>query len=159
MGFFIRTATQEDYEHLCEAFAEGDAHHRKDLPQVFREPDGSVRTREFISAILSDENATLLVADHDGQIIGLVHILLRETPDISVMVPRRYAVIDNLVVAKRFRRSGVGQLLMQKAHQWAVSRGVVEVELNVWEFNQGAIAFYEKLGYTTASRRMWKSLG
>jgi len=37
-------------------------------------------------------------------------------------------------------------------------QGVKEVELNVWEFNQDAISFYEKLGYTTVSRKMWRSL-
>ena len=67
-------------------------------------------------------------------------------------------MIDNLVVREKFRRSGIGQSLIKKAHQWALDKGVIQVVLNVWEFNKEAIAFYEKLGYRTASRRMWNSL-
>lgn len=74
------------------------------------------------------------------------------------MVARQYAMIGDLVVRKRFRRSGVGQSLVERAHQWALDKGAVQVELSVWEFNKEAIAFYEKLGYRTASRRMWNSL-
>ncbi|MEG3839889.1 hypothetical protein [Microcoleus sp. herbarium14] len=30
---------------------------------------------------------------------------------------------------------------------------MTQIELGVWEFNEGAIAFYEKLGYETAYRK------
>jgi GNAT superfamily N-acetyltransferase len=47
---------------------------------------------------------------------------------------------------------------MYKAEEWAVRLGVSEVELNVYEFNQVAQAFYERLGYATCSRKMSKKL-
>jgi len=47
---------------------------------------------------------------------------------------------------------------MEEAHQWVLGKGATQIELIVWEFNEGAIAFYEKLGYETAYRKMWKSL-
>ena len=158
MEFSIREANQEDYKGLCGVFAEGDALHCDALPHVFREPDGPVRTEEYISGIIADENAALFVAESDGQIIGAVHIFVREAPDIPIVVLRWYAVIDNLVVMKRFHRSGVGQSLVEEAQRWAVDKKLNQVELNVWEFNKGAIAFYEELGYRTASRKMWRSL-
>jgi ribosomal protein S18 acetylase RimI-like enzyme len=36
--------------------------------------------------------------------------------------------------------------------------GLTQIELIVWEFNKGAIAFYEQLGCETAYRQMRKSL-
>ena len=90
--------------------------------------------------------------------IGLVHIDIREAPDHPIMMPRRYAKVDDLAVGKSFQRSGIGRSLMARAHQRALEQGVREVELNVWEFNRGAIALYEQLGYTTAARRMWITL-
>jgi len=108
-------------------------------PHVFREPDGPARTKEFISGIIANEDAALFVAERDGQIIGLVHILVREAPDIPVMVPRRYAVIDDLIVRRNFRRFGVGRALLERAHRWAADKQATQVELNVWEFNQTAI--------------------
>lgn len=158
MDFLIRQATDNDYGGLCEVFEEGDAFHREALPRVFREPDGPARTRGYVSSIIADDSACLFVAEHGSQIIGLVLTFVREAADIPIMASRRYAVIDNLVVKTKFRRFGVGQALLDRAHRWVSRRGVTDVELNVWEFNKGAIAFYEKMGYATASRKMWKSL-
>jgi len=158
MEVSIREANQEDYEGLCEVFAEVDALHREALPHVFRQPDEPARTKEFISGIVADEDAALLVAENDGEIVGLVQILIREAPDIPIMVPRRYGVIDNLAVKKGVRRSGVGRALIERAHRWAWDKGATQVELYVWEFNKEAITFYEKLGYRTASRKMWRVL-
>ena len=158
MDFAIREAVLKDYEELCKVFEAVDVLHREALPHVFREADGPARTKGYISDIITAKNAVLLIAEHDGQIIGLVHTSVRKSPDVSVIVPRRYAVMENLVVKEEFRRSGVGRALVEMAHQWALDKGITQVELNVWEFNKGAVAFYEKFGYTTASRKMWKSL-
>ena len=43
---------------------------------------------------------------------------------------------------------------MATAERWAAERGLHEIELSVWEFNQGAIAFYTELGYVTERRKM-----
>ncbi|MGB3480000.1 MAG: GNAT family N-acetyltransferase, partial [bacterium] len=87
-----------------------------------------------------------------------VHIGIRTAPYIDIMVPRHYVVIDKMVVLDVHRGKGVGKMLMKKAHEWISSKEIKHIELHVWEFNQSAIKFYEKLGYTTASRKMWQLL-
>lgn len=124
--FSIREANQGDYEGLCEIFAEGDSFHHKALPHVFREPDETARM-DYISSIIRDENAALFVAESAGQIIGAIHIFVQEAK-LPTMIPRRYAVIENLVVIPSFRHSGVGQLLVKSAHQWAMNKKVTQIE-------------------------------
>jgi ribosomal protein S18 acetylase RimI-like enzyme len=158
MTFLIREARCEDYDALCLILEEGDAHHRDALPHIFRKPNGPTRSWQYIAGLIADKNIAVLVAERDEQVIGAIKVMIREAPDIPILVPRRYAVIDNIIVGQRYRRSGVGQALMEKAHQWALDKGATQVELNVWEFNQGALAFYEGLGYSTASHKMFKSL-
>ncbi len=158
MDLSIRSVTREDYDELGKIFAQVDALHCEALPQVFQKPDGPARSGEYINTIISNENMVLFVAESDGQIVGLVQAYIREAPDISLFVPRRYAVIDNVAVAEEFRRLGVGQALIERAERWAKDKKADQIELNVWEFNAGAIAFYDKLGYETARRTMWKSL-
>ena len=152
MKFHIKKATQKDYKGISEVFEEIDSLHRKALPHIFGETNGPARTEEFISSIISDENAALFVAETNDQIIGLVHVLIRQTPPIPIMVPRRYAVLENLAVKNGYRRLGVGTSLLERAHQWALSRELSQIESNVWEFNEEAIAFYERQGYTTSRR-------
>ena len=60
------------------------------------------------------------------------------------------------MVAGAAPRRGIGRALLEAVHGWAQAKGLSQVELNVWDFNHEAIAFYEHLGYVTASRRMWK---
>ena len=152
MKFHIREASQKDYKGISEVFEEVDSLHRKALPHIFREPDRPARTEEFISSVISDENATLFVAETNSQIIGLVQVVIRKTPPIPIMVPRRYAVLENLGVRDGYRHLGVGASLLERARQWALGKEVSQIESNVWEFNEEAIAFYEKQGYTTARR-------
>ncbi len=158
MSISIRKARAADYDAVVEVLKEGDAYHREALPHIYCAPDGPARSREYIGAILADESRALLVAECDGGIVGAVQVEVRQARDIPILVPRRYAVVDTLVVSAAFRRTGVGRRLMEHAHRWAIEQGVDEVELNVWEFNEGAVAFYRRLGYTTIKRTMGKAL-
>ena len=158
METIIREAVSRDYENLNTLIDAVDRLHRDNLPQKFQESEGPVRDRNFILDLIADESVGLFVAEREAQLVGLVHIVIKDTPDIPILVPRRYAVIDNLVVKDGLRRAGIGRALMTKAHDWAITKGAKLVELNVYDFNEAALAFYERLGYKTYSRQMSKSL-
>jgi diamine N-acetyltransferase len=81
-----------------------------------------------------------------------------ELPDEPILVPRRFAVVDMLAVRKDRQSMGIGHALMEAAHHWTQKRGIDRIELNVWEFNERAISFYQTLGYATSSRLMSCSL-
>ncbi len=155
---FVRPARATDYDGLCQVIAEVDALHREALPHIFRAADAPVRDRADVLSWIADEDIGLFVAEAAGEVIGFVQVVVRESPPVPIFVPRRYAVVDSLAVKAAFRGSGGGRALMAWAEKWASSRGAGAIELHVWEFNRDAIAFYERLGYATASRRMRKSL-
>ena len=152
----IREAVASDYDELCDVFDEGDALHRENLPRVFQKPMGAPRSRDYVLGLIADERVGFFVAQAGDRLAGLVCVRLREAPELPICVRRRYAVIDNVVVKEAFRRAGVGRALVERAREWAVAKGADSIELNVWEFNQEAIAFYRALGYETASRKMSK---
>jgi len=154
----IREATQEDFDALDDILAEGDTYHSEALPEVFRPAGGPARPDEFLKQALADQDAAILVAESGDRVVGLAHVTVRESPDVPIFVPRRYAHVSTLVVRREARRAGVGRALMERVHRWALDKGVTEIELGVWEFNQPAIAFYERLGYTTARRSMHRRL-
>jgi ribosomal protein S18 acetylase RimI-like enzyme len=45
---------------------------------------------------------------------------------------------------------------MGRTEEWIKEKGINEIELHVYEFNQKAIIFYKKLGYKTRSRRIYR---
>ena len=70
------------------------------------------------------------------------------------MVPRDFVEVDALAVRADQQRAGIGQALMAAAEGWAREREIDDMQLNVWEFNAGALAFYEQLGYVVERRIM-----
>ncbi len=158
MNFTVRPATKEDYRGICDVFTELDSVHHELLPEVYCETQGPARSEEYIFSIIDNEEAAIFVAESDKEIIGLVHIYIQETPPLPIVVPQRYSMIDNLIVKSKFRHSDAGRILIEKAHEWSSGKGVKQVALVIWEFNRGAIEFYEKIGYRTVSRRMGISL-
>jgi len=154
----IRPARPEDYEALCEIIDEVDALHREHLPHIFQKPAGPVRERDYLLGLMADDEAGLFVAELEGRLVGFVDVIVRDTVPLPLLVPRRVAIVDNLAVQAGHRRSGIGQALMETAQEWAAARGATSIELNVYAFNQAAIAFYQRLGYQTHSFRLRRPL-
>lgn len=154
----IRVARRDDYEGVCAVLPELDNFHVGTLPQFFRRFDAPARSLEWFTESLENPEALLLVAEHEGMIVGVLTGLVRQNPELPMFVPRRWLLVDNVAVLNAYRRMGLGQALMEQAHAWAQAQSLAAVELTVWEVNEDAIAFYETLGYTTIVRRLWKGL-
>jgi ribosomal protein S18 acetylase RimI-like enzyme len=158
MEISVRKATADDYNSVCELFNEIDALHRDNLPHIFQKPSGAAREQDYYSGLIADENVALLVAEAGGKLVGFVHAIIRDTPAIPIFIPRRYAIVDGIVVKSGFQNRGIGRILMDKMQEWAIANGATSIELNVYEFNQSAISFYERLGYQSFSRKISKEL-
>lgn len=154
----IRAATSEDFEAVCALYDQLAGVHAQALPFFFRPGEAPALSHEWFTALMANEQAALFVAEHQQTIIGMVHCYVHTTPAVSVVVPRRFVHIEDLVVSKHVRQQGTGQLLIERVHQWANEQGIKEIELDVWEFPTSALSFYQKLGYQTTRRHMHKQL-
>lgn len=158
MEISVRKANAGDYNSVCELFDEVDTLHRDNLPHIFQKPSGAAREENYYAGLIADKDVALFVAEVDGKLVGFIHAIIRETPAIPVFVPRRYAIVDGVVVNTGFQKRGIGKMLMDKMQEWTITRGATSIELNVYEFNETAISFYERLGYQTLSLKMSKEL-
>ncbi len=158
MDIHIRSATPQDYESLLPLFEDIDAQHRRRHPERFQKPAGPARERDFFLAALADEQVGFFVAEANGDLVGHVHVVVREMPPVPILKPRCFAHIDEIVVKAAYQGQGVGHLLMEQAETWAIAQGATAIELGVYEFNQQAQDFYRALGYSTFHRRMGKEL-
>jgi ribosomal protein S18 acetylase RimI-like enzyme len=71
------------------------------------------------------------------------HSVWTDTPD---------CWLEDLYVEGHARGHGVGGALVTFAFERAVARGAQRIELDTNEDNHGAIAFYESLGFSSASK-------
>ena len=155
----IRSAVESDFNELCRLMEQVDLLHREKLPHIFKEAEGPARSREYILGLIAAQNVGVFVAERGERLIGFINVIVRMSSDIPMLVPRCFALIENLAVDEDFRRQGIGRALLEYAHHWAMEQGAGRIELNVYEFNRGASAFYREIGYHTVSQRMTRELG
>ncbi|WP_433744010.1 GNAT family N-acetyltransferase [Paenibacillus amylolyticus] len=55
--------------------------------------------------------------------------------------------IERVYIKKEFQKHGLGKVLLHKAIELATAHHKTSIWLGVWEKNENAIAFYEKMGF------------
>jgi ribosomal protein S18 acetylase RimI-like enzyme len=80
-----------------------------------------------------------LVAEKDGQIIGYAAL--------TAHAPEDTVSISDLVVARVYRRQGIGTALLNAASEWAKSRNLRWLVMEAQTKNHPAIRFCEKHGF------------
>ncbi len=67
----------------------------------------------------------------------------------------RYLLIDQISVRPAARGKGVGAALMGQAETLAKNLDVKRIQLDSWDFNLNAHAFFEHLGFQKFNFRFW----
>lgn len=120
-------------------------------PDVFK-PGFSQELQDLVHVIRKDPEQEIVVAECSGVICGfavLHHICRPENP---FMLERDFLDIDEFGVDEAFRRQGVASEMIAFIREYAVKKGYHRIELNMWEFNRDALAFYEAAGFVTYRR-------
>lgn len=158
MTISIRTVTINDVPAINVLMDEIHRHHVEGEPRVFKGPDSPVYPPERIEQGLAAPDECMIGAWDSDQMVGFLWGQYREREESHTHQQRRMVFIDNLVVARSHHGTGVGRALMDAAEAWGRNRGATEAVLTVWQFNEGAIKFYERLGYESEQIRMYKPL-
>ncbi len=149
----VRLAREEDLEQVNALRKEVNDLHVAGKPEVFK-PGFCGELRDFIHVIMEDPNKEVVVAEADGKIRGfaiLNHIVRPENP---YMYERNFLDIDEFGVDGTCRRQGIASAMIRFIRDYAREKGYGRLELNMWEFNRGALAFYETAGFKTFRRYM-----
>jgi GNAT superfamily N-acetyltransferase len=159
----VRPASEDDIGALCTLYEEFQEFHVRGVPDRLASLQGSDPGRRAdLAARLRDliggEQSAVLVAEQRNQVIGLAEVYLREDDHAPGKIPRRFGYLQSMVVTDECRRQGAGSRLLGAAEAWAVGRGATEMRLDIWEFPQGPLRFYEHCGYRTLRRTLVRSL-
>jgi ribosomal protein S18 acetylase RimI-like enzyme len=96
-----------------------------------------------------DTDFLLGAAHADAPPAGVLQLRYR----FSVWTAAPDAWIEDVYVAQAARRAGVGDALVARAIERAGERGARRVELDCNEDNAGALALYERHGFSARSKR------
>ena len=149
----VRFAREDELDRVNELRKQVNDLHVAGKPDVFK-PGFCDELRDHIYTIWKDPRQEIVVADLNGTVCGfavLNHIVRPENP---FMFERDFLDIDEFCVDAACRRQGVGGAMVRFIRGFAKEKGFSRVELNMWEFNRDALAFYETAGFTTFRRYM-----
>ena len=108
-----------------------------------------------IARVASDPRQRVIVADHHGDIVGLIAMLARYSFAHGVDVCH----IAALVVAPTYQRRGIGRQLLLEAQKWACAQGAARIEVASASHREEAHEFYRRCGYPESGRRFVRRLG
>ena len=149
----VRRAAIEDVERILDLLSQVEEVHRQGRPDLFRE-HGVKFTASELTEILFDDTRPVFVAVHDGRVVGYVFCILSEVKDSTMLLDMKNVHLEDVCIDEHCRGMGIGGILMEFVCEWAKENGFNHMDLDVWEFNDGARRFYEKYGFGTQKRRM-----
>ena len=87
----------------------------------------------------------IIACRDDGDIVGCARIFWDKG---------YIAYLADVMVKPEYQGKGIGKALVAQIREDALAKGFDRLELNMWEFNESALAFYEALGFKTYRRYM-----
>ena len=127
--------------------------HAAGRPDIFK-PGFPPELRDHIVSIWNDPQQEIVVSEREGVLCGYAVLHRVNKPENPFMYKRDYLDIDEFGVDEACRRQGVAAEMMEFIREYAREKGFAKIELNMWEFNRDALAFYEAVGFATYRRYM-----
>lgn len=116
-------------------------------PPRWRDPAqmSETDTRIIVGSLLDPSQGTdiFIAEDAGGNALGLIHL----HPATEHYNKEEHGHVEDLIVSKEGEGRGVGRALLEKAEEWARSRGYRWLTLNVFAENSRARELYKRLGY------------
>ncbi len=143
----VRRAEIKDIPRLEEILYQVHDVHARVRPDLFI-PGKKKYTAEELEALIGSEDTIIFVCTDDtGLIMGYAFCMDKTYPGNHSTNPDKMLYIDDLCVDEKFRGKHVGRILCEYVKEYAKEKGYQRITLNVWEFNTGARAFYDALGF------------
>ena len=141
----IRRAEITDIPHILRLLVQVCNVHQEIRPDIFKR-DGVKYTESDLCELLQDESRPVWCAVEADRFLGYCFCQWEETPDGSVGFARKELYIDDLCVDEATRGRGVATALFRHVTAVAKAEGADFITLNVWQSNENALRFYEKMG-------------
>lgn len=142
----IRRAEEKDIALILELLVQVDMVHHNARPDLFKGP-ATKYTKEELKELLQDDLRPIFVmTDDTDAVMGYCFCVLTEHKGDNVLTDIRTLYIDDLCVDEKHRGEHIGEELYHYTKAYAKECGCYNVTLNVWEGNDGAKLFYERMG-------------
>lgn len=134
-------ATLDDINEIAVIMKEISDIHINARPDIFKE-----KSIEDLVIDIKKSLEWILIAKEDHIVKGILICKLKIVENHPNLKDSKILWIDDLGVNNKFRKQGIGKMLVDKAIELAKQNDCIRVDLNCWKLNENALQFYKKIG-------------
>ena len=149
----IRNAENKDAKRIVSLLSQVLELHADIRPDIFQTGTTKYTENEVEELIHNESRRTYVAVDENDELIGFALCEIRNINSHN-MVPRKEMYIDDICVDVSARGQRTGSQLFEYVKKEAKKLDCYEITLNVWECNNSAKAFYDKMQMKPKSTMM-----
>jgi len=107
------------------------------------------------AAMLARDDVVVYLAYLDDEPVGYAYAQVRRHPETSLRYAFDELYLHHLSVQPHRRGHGIGGALLAAVREAADERGIRQVALDVWSFNERAQNFFRRHGFEAYNERLW----
>lgn len=150
----IRLAEEKDIEKIMDLLSQVLEIHAAIRPDYFIPGTTKYSREELLTMFKEDTRRIYVAANETDSVLGYAFCEIRHQSKRDNMVQFQSIYIDDLCVDKSIRGKHIGEALFKHVCQEAKEMGCYEISLNVWEGNDTARSFYDRMGFKPRSTTM-----
>ena len=152
----IRYARRDELDRVNIIRSQVNDLHVDGRPDIFR-PGFCDELKNHIYEKFDSEDSDVIAALEDDEIVGFATVEYIKRPESAYCLARSIYRIEEFGVDVNHQRKGIGRKLIAFIGEVAKQKGFDRVDLDMWQFNETALNFYEEIGFATYRRYMeWK---
>lgn len=145
--FYIRPASLDDLAQLNALMFELHDYHHRSMPLDIKEA-AEIEKEKSIALYINDPECLVYVAiePQTEQVAGFITGHFCELVSV-VSKSIQMGSVDELFVSEKYRNNSIADSLMKRLALTFEEYGVKKIFVEVWQFNESAIHFYQKSGF------------
>ena len=152
----IRRAVPNDSGGLSALCVDVQSLHAEHHPDIFKTPADEDFAVTFFDEALVDPLVNIFIAEENGNPCGYVLARIVERPENIFTHAMRYLLLDQISVHPSAQGRGVGGELLKQVDLLAKQLDLQRIQLDSWDFNLTAHAFFERSGFQKFMFRFWR---
>lgn len=102
--------------------------------------------KSYFKKRISRNDGFILVAQNGKKIVGYLCGAVKDCP-YDYRLISKYAELENMIVDKKLRGRGIGEMLVKEFLKWCKSKNADIISVNASAQNENGIKFYRKMGF------------
>jgi len=127
--------------------------HHELYPEKFKPFNLFGVQKAFVQLLLS-ENVHAYLAKYEGEVAAYLLCIVLERKETEFQYRQSVLLIDQVCVLEKYRRKGIAKELLKHSVELAQENDIKEIEIDYWEKNRSAYAFFAANGFENQKHKM-----